>query len=322
MSARADAAAGGWSWREPMLATLVDAGGWLEEDRADWVFERKLDGLRCVAVADGDRVELWSRNHNSFLDRFPEIASALREARVDRFVLDGELVAHDGRDFVGFGQLQQHGSSLRAVYGVFDLLDLNGRDLTGLALPERKELLAGVVQDGPHLQLVRELSGDPSDLLATACRDGWEGLVAKRAGSGYEPGRSRDWVKLKCSASQELVIGGWTEPRGSRAHLGALLVGYFDDGRLRYAGKVGTGFTNATLADLAGRLTPLERPDSPFADRVREGGAHWAEPRLVANIAFTEWTRDGRLRHPRFEGLRTDKDARAVVRERSSTAPS
>src|SRR4051794_25589771 len=277
-----------------MLATLVDARAWLATDRPGWVFERKLDGLRCVAVRDGDRVELWSRNHNSFLDRFPEVAAALAELSSDRFVLDGELVAHDGRDFVGFGRLQQHGSALRVVYGVFDLLELSGRDLTELGLPDRKALLATVVQDGPRLQLVQELAGEPGELLDSACRNGWEGLVAKRAEAPYGPGRSRDWVKLKCSASQELVIGGWTEPRGSREHLGALLVGYFDDSRLHYAGKVGTGFTNETLATLARQLAPLERRDPPFADPVRERTAHWVEPRLVANIAFTEWTRDGR----------------------------
>lgn len=301
-----------------MLATLVDAPTWLAEDRRDWAFERKLDGLRCVAVRDGDRVELWSRNHNSFLDRFPEVAAALVELRVERFVLDGELVAHDGRDFVGFGQLQQDGSGLRAVFGVFDLLHLSGRDVTGLGLPARKDLLTTSVQEGPTLQLVQELPGKPTELLESACRNGWEGLVAKRTAAPYGPGRSRDWVKLKCSASQELVIGGWTEPRGSRAHLGALLVGYFDGSRLRYAGKVGTGFSRETLASLASQLAPLERPDPPFVDRVREGTAHWVEPRLVANIAFTEWTRDGRLRHPRFEGLRPDKDASGVVRERPS----
>jgi bifunctional non-homologous end joining protein LigD len=159
-------------------------------------------------------------------------------------------------------------------------------------------------------------------MLEGACRNGWEGLVAKRTAATYGSGRSKDWVKLKCTASQELVIGGWTEPRGSRAHLGALLVGYFEDGGLRYAGKVGTGFTNDTLASLARELAPLERPDPLFVDRVRESTAHWVEPRLVANVAFTEWTRDGRLRHPRFEGLRTDKAAEAVIRERPAAEPS
>ena len=305
-----------------MLATLVDAPAWLAQERPGWVVERKLDGLRCIAVRNGDTVELWSRNHNSFLARFPEVAADLAAAAPERCTLDGELVAHDGHDFVGFGQLQQHGSALRVVYGVFDLLHLSGRDTTGLELSERKRLLAEAIADRSSLQLVHELPGDPTDLLDAACRKGWEGLVAKRGTSPYTAGRAADWVKLKCSASQELVIGGWTEPRGSRVHLGALLVGYYEDGRLRYAGKVGTGFTTETLAGLARDLAPLERPEPPFVDRVREPAAHWVDPRLVANIAFTEWTRDGRLRHPRFEGLRPDKAASSVVRERPQASAS
>ena len=301
-----------------MLATLVDAPSWLAEGRRGWVYERKLDGLRCLAVRNGARVELWSRNHNSFLDRFPEVASAVAALAPDSFVLDGELVAHDGSDFVGFGQLQQHQSQYRVVYGVFDLLHLLGEDTTSLGLAERRRLVSRVVADEPHLALVGELAGDPGELLAAACRDGWEGLVAKRAAAPYTPGRSGSWVKLKCSASQELVIGGWTEPQGSRTHIGAVLVGYYEDGALRYAGKVGSGFTTDTLARLAGELAPLARPDSPFAERVREPRVHWVQPRLVANVAFSEWTRDDRLRHPRFEGLRPDKDASTVVRERSA----
>jgi DNA ligase D-like protein (predicted ligase) len=303
------------AWQEPMLATLVDPATWLATDRRGWVTERKLDGLRCLAVRDGDRVELWSRNHNSFSERFPEVARALAGWAQSRFLVDGELVAHDGSDFVGFGQLQQHGSALRVVYCVFDVVRLAGRDTTPLPQSERKELLAGTVEESSEVQLVPELSGRPADLLGAACRDGWEGLIAKRTDAPYVGGRSADWVKLKCTASQELVIGGWTEPRGSRQHLGALLVGYYEDGEFRYAGKVGTGFTNETLAGLARQLAPLERTDQPFADRIREPTAHWVEPQLVANIGFTEWTRDGRLRHPRFEGLRTDKPASAVVRE-------
>jgi bifunctional non-homologous end joining protein LigD len=304
-------------WQEPMLATLVDAPAWLATDHPGWVVERKLDGLRCLAVRHDDRTELWSRNHNSFSGRFTEVADELSRLSPSEFMLDGELVAHDGHDFVGFGQLQQHGSALRVVYCVFDVLRLDGRDTTGLPLPDRKELLARVVSDGPHVQRVPELTGRPADLLAAACRDNWEGLIAKRAAGNYVGGRSGDWVKLKCTASQELVVGGWTEPHGSRQHLGALLVGYHDDdGRLRFAGKVGTGFTHQTLADLARQLEPLERTEPPFVDRVREPTAHWVEPQLVAEIAFTEWTRDGRLRHPRFEGLRTDKPASGVVRER------
>lgn len=305
-----------------MLATLVDPPVWLAREREGWVFERKLDGLRCVAVRNGPTVDLWSRNHNSFSERFPEVGAELAGLGADSFALDGELVAHDGRDFVGFGRLQQHAGNLPVLYCVFDVLHLLGRDTTGLALTDRKRLLSQLVGDAPvraHVQPVGELPGRPDDLLAAACDHGWEGLIAKRADAPYTEGRSGAWCKLKCSASQELVIGGWTEPRGSRAHLGAVLVGYYEAGRLRYAGKVGTGFSTEVLADLAGRLAALERDTPPFTDRVREPRAHWAEPRLVANVGFSEWTRDGRLRHPRFEGLRPDKDAAAVVRERPSS---
>ena len=156
---------------------------------------------------------------------------------------------------------------------------------------------------------------DGEAFFAEACRKGWEGLIAKRADAPYTHGRSRDWLKFKCSAEQELVIGGFTAPRGSRTDLGALLLGYHDEDGLRYAGKVGTGFTRATLAELAGLLAPLRRDTSPFADDVRERTATWVEPRLVAQVGFGEWTRDGRLRHPRYLGLRDDKDAADVVRE-------
>ena len=169
------------------------------------------------------------------------------------------------------------------------------------------------IEPSPHVSVVEDLA-KPS--LDAACRKGWEGLIAKRLTSPYRSDRSSDWVKLKCSASQELVIGGWTEPQGARQGFGALLVGYYEDGALRYAGKVGTGYTEKTLASLSERLRALERPDPHFVDRIREKGAHWVEPELVADIAFTEWTRDGRLRHPRFQGLRTDKDPSSVVRER------
>ena len=313
-----DKDAGTWTraratFSPPMLATLVEADDWLAQPRDGWVFQRKFDGLRCVAVRNGDKVELWSRNHNSFNVRFPKVVAELRASPVDNFTLDGELVAHNGKDFVGFGALQQRGSTLDVVYCVFDVLHLVGNDTKELPLEDRVRLLRQAIEPSDHVVVVEDLK-KPS--LVDACRRGWEGLIAKRKASPYATDRSSDWVKLKCSASQELVIGGWTEPQGSRHGFGALLVGYHDGGVLRYAGKVGTGYTEKTLASLSKQLTELERPDSPFADHVREKGAHWSEPRLVAEIAFTEWTRDGRLRHPRFEGLRTDKDPSAVVRER------
>jgi bifunctional non-homologous end joining protein LigD len=302
-----------------MLATLVDATAWLAEQHPDWTYERKLDGLRCTSVRNGDAIELWSRNHNSFTARFPDVVAELAQFPVDNFTLDGELVAFDGNDFVGFGALQQHGSEFSTVYGVFDVLHLLGRDTRALPLTDRQKLVREVVGPSEHVRPVEELHGDPVSLLSRACEQGWEGLIAKRRESIYTAGRSSDWRKLKCSASQELVIGGWTDPRGARTGLGALLVGYYEGERLRYAGKVGTGFSTETLDDLSRRLHDLERETSPFADQIKEKTAHWAEPRLVANVAFTEWTRDGRLRHPRFEGLRPDKDPTAVIRERPAT---
>jgi bifunctional non-homologous end joining protein LigD len=305
------------TWRPPMLATLVDSTAWFGAAHADWSYERKLDGLRCLAVRNERQVGLWSRNHKPFNARFPEVVAALAGAPADNFTLDGELVGFDGKDFAGFGALQQHGSTLIVVYCVFDALHVEGRDIRSLPLTGRKNLLDQVVEPHTYVQAVDELFGDPSELLVGACANGWEGLVAKRRDAPYVAGRSTDWCKLKCSASQELVIGGWTEPRGARTGFGALLVGYHGpDRQLRYAGKVGTGFSAATLASLSRELRRLERARSPFVDRVRESTVHWVAPRLVANVAFSEWTRDGRLRHPRFEGLRPDKDPAEVVREK------
>jgi ATP-dependent DNA ligase len=211
--------------------------------------------------------------------------------------------------------LQQRGRETHAVFCVFDVLHLLGQDTRGLPLVDRHRLLAQAVDPGEDIHLSPALDGPPAELLARACASGWEGLIAKRADSRYAGGRSSDWRKLKCTASQELVIGGWTEPKGARSAFGALLVGYYDDTGLRYAGKVGTGFTNATLDSLYEELKLRERDTSPFVDVVKEKTAHWAEPALVANVGFSEWTRDGRLRHPRFEGLRPDKPAAGVVRE-------
>jgi ATP-dependent DNA ligase len=246
----------------------------------EWVFERKLDGIRCVAVKAGGRTRLYSRNELSLDERYPAIAEALDADPADRFVIDGEAVAFvGGRDRFGGGE----GSEL--FYYVFDVLVADGRDVRKLPLEQRRAVL--------------------------------EGLLAKRVGTPYVSTRSRDWLKLKCTKGQELVIGGFTAPRGSRTDLGALLVGHFEGDRLRYAGKVGTGFTHATLRDLAERLAPLVRDTSPFEpEKAIPRAATWVEPELVAQIAFMEWTPDGRLRHPSFLGLRFDKPARDVVRER------
>ncbi|MDA8046591.1 MAG: non-homologous end-joining DNA ligase [Actinomycetota bacterium] len=299
-----------------MLAQRLDfPGGAAVLNRGEWIYERKLDGLRCSAVRRGPSVELWSRNHLSFNRRFPGVVSTLASWPVDRFVLDGEIVAFVG-DQTSFQRLQS-GAAADTAFVVFDLLHLLGRDVTSLALSERTALLArmlpahrtGVVRRSAHL------AGHPEHLMAAACADGWEGLVAKRAGSRYRSGRSPDWRKLKCTARQDLVIGGWTDPGGARTGFGALLVGYYREGDLVYAGKVGTGFDQRTLRQLHARLRAAATDRPPFRDPPAERGAHWSRPELVAEISFTEWTHQGRLRHPSFLGLREDQDPRHVVRE-------
>ena len=276
-----------------------------------WVFERKLDGIRCLAVKDGDRTRLYSRNELSLNDRYPTIAAALDGQAADRFVIDGEAVAFvGGRDRFGGGE----GAEIYLY--AFDVLVADGEDVRELPLEERRRALEALLDWEDPLRTTDQVTGDGKQLLDEACRERWEGLIAKRLGTAYVSTRSRDWLKLKCTRAQELVIGGFTAPKGSRTDLGALLVGYFDDGELRYAGKVGTGFTHATLKELAGQLAPLARDSSPFApEKGIPRDASWVEPELVAQIGFMEWTGDGRLRHPSFLGLRIDKAAREVTRE-------
>jgi DNA ligase D-like protein (predicted ligase) len=291
----------------PMKAVLTDE----RPAGTEWVFERKLDGIRCLAVKDGGPTRLYSRNELSLDGRYPTIAAALDADPADGFVIDGEAVAFvGGRDRFGGGE----GGEL--FYYVFDVLFADGRDVRSLALEQRRQVLERVLRWTDPLRLTEQTTGDGAALLADACRENWEGLIAKRLGTPYVSTRSRAWLKLKCTRSQELVIGGFTAPRGSRTDLGALLVGHFDGDRLRYAGKVGTGFTRATLRELSERLAPLRRETSAFEpEKGIPRAATWVQPELVAQIAFMEWTPDGRLRHPSFLGLRFDKPAREVVRE-------
>jgi DNA ligase D-like protein (predicted ligase) len=290
-----------------MAATLTDE----RFDDPDWIFERKLDGIRCLATVSARGVDLRSRNDLGLNDRFPTIAEAL--ASLPSAVLDGEVVAFSGSR-TSFQRLGRRGGTV--YYYVFDVLEADGEDLRALPLLQRKRRLRELVKPHGPIRLTPYRREKGIELYEEACRRGWEGLIAKRADSPYVGKRSRDWLKWKCDMEQELVIGGYTAPKGSRIELGALLVGHWEDGELRYAGKVGTGFDRATLRDLAARLAPLRREDSPFADAPRLRDATWVEPELVAQVGFTEWTRDGRLRHPRFVGLREDKDPGDVVRER------
>jgi DNA ligase D-like protein (predicted ligase) len=269
-----------------------------------WIFERKLDGIRCVAIRDGASLRMLSRNDLSLNERYPEIAEALgRQPR--SFAIDGEVVAVSGR-------FQDDGPRL---YHVFDITWLDGEDLRARPLRERKALLREALEWEDPLRFVPHRNEAGEAMFAEACANGWEGVIAKRADSVYTDRRSRDWLKFKCEHGQELVIGGFTPPKGSRVELGALLVGVYDGDALLYAGKVGTGFNRSTLHSLADQLRPLERDGSPFANAPRFREVTWVQPRLVAQVGFAEWTRDGRLRHPRFLGLRDDKDARDVVRE-------
>jgi bifunctional non-homologous end joining protein LigD len=299
-----------------MKAVLTDA----PFSDPGWIFERKLDGIRCLAHRDGGPVRLVSRTDRDMTGQFPELAEALEAEPCRDFVVDGEIVAFHG-GVTSFSRLQRRGRERVAVFlYVFDLLRLEGRDVRELPLRRRKALLRKALRFGGPVRLSPHRNEHGEPLFREACRKGLEGLIAKRADSPYGSGaRSRDWLKLKCHAEQELVIGGFTAPHGSRTDFGALLVGYREDDELRYAGKVGTGFDRATLQTLGHRLRELERDAPPFADvHPIPRGTHWVEPELVAQIAFSEWTRDGRLRHPRYLGLRDDKPARDVVRERPS----
>ncbi|MEV6740581.1 non-homologous end-joining DNA ligase [Streptomyces sp. NPDC051104] len=308
----------------PMLATLSDRrdfpGG------GKWIFERKLDGVRVLAVREGDRVVLLSRSGHRLNATYPEIVDALAAQSCADFTVDGEIVAltHGRTDFsllqrrMGLTRRRDvEASGVAVTYYLFDLLRLEGADTRRLPLRTRKSLLRRALAYRAPLRLTTHRNEGGAELLAASCARGWEGLIAKRADSTYQSRRSTDWLKLKCSLGQEFVIGGYTEPAGSRVGLGALLLGYHEDGRLRYAGKVGTGFDRRALLALRARLDELTASASPFTDPVRERGARWVRPELVAQIAFTEWTRDGMLRHPRFLGLREDKRASEVVRERA-----
>ncbi|MBO1413458.1 non-homologous end-joining DNA ligase [Streptomyces sp. FH025] len=305
----------------PMLAVLSDRRAF--ED--GWLFERKLDGVRAIAVRDADGARLLSRSGKSLDATYPELVDALTAQRCQDFTVDGEIVAmRHGR--TDFSLLQQRmgltkpadvrASGVTVHYYLFDLLRLDGHDLTRLALRTRKSLLRDALEFRDALRFTPHRLHGGQELLDQACARGWEGLIAKRADAAYVHKRSGSWLKLKCSAGQEFVIGGFTEPAGSRIGFGALLVGYHRSGRLRYAGKVGTGYDTTTLRELRRRLDDLREPVSPFYDEVRERAVHWVRPQLVAQIDFTEWTRAGRLRHPRFLGLRDDKAATEVVRER------
>ncbi len=309
-------------WLEPELATLT-------RDRFSdpaWLYERKLDGERCLSFRSGDQVRMMTRNQKEVSANYPEIAAALREQGSQDFIIDGEIVAFQGSE-TSFELLQSriHVTSpgpqlLRKVpvfYYIFDVLYADDQDVRPRPLRERKDVLASLLSFDDPLRFTEHRDTEGEAFYAEACKAGWEGLIAKLADSPYRAGRSKDWLKFKCETNQEFVIGGWTDPQRSRVAFGALLLGYYDpDGKLAYAGKVGTGFDTKTLRSLLAEMDEIGQDQPPFDyGDLPHRDVHWVRPELVAQIGFSEWTRDLQLRHPRFQGLRRDKAASEVVRE-------
>jgi bifunctional non-homologous end joining protein LigD len=306
---------------EPMLATLTER----RFSDPDWIFERKLDGVRCVATRGDGRTSLLSRNGHGMDAAYPEIVDALEEYAPEDIVLDGEIVAFEGRR-TSFARLQgrmqltdpnvARKTGIAVFYYVFDLLHLDGTSTRSLPLTDRKSLLRRAVRFHDPLRFTTHRVEAGEEAFRRACARGDEGVIAKRRAARYSAGRSGEWLKFKCVRDQEFVIGGYTLPQGSRTGFGALLLGYYDGGTLVYAGKVGTGFNAATLHELHKQMAAIEAKNSPFGrGRLRERDVRWVRPQLIAQIGFSEWTGDGMLRHPRFQGVRTDKDPHDVVRE-------
>ena len=309
----------------PMLARSGD----LPHDEEAYGFEVKWDGIRTVLFCDHGHLHLQGRNFSDFTPRYPEVRELARELRARRLVLDGEVVAFDDEGRPSFERLQarMHLASDSAVkrrmrdtpvtYVIFDLLYLEGRSTMPLPYEDRREVLEALELEGPAWRTPAYHHGEGTALLEATRELGIEGVVAKRLDSPYEPGRrTSGWIKVKNVCLQDVVIGGWTPGEGGRSSsLGALAVGVMDDGRLVYVGKVGTGFTERTLAMLGRELEPLRRPDSPFDGRQPPKGTVFVEPRLVASVEFREWTKSGTLRAPSFKGLRPDKDPQDCVRE-------
>ncbi len=278
-------------WVEPMSATLTQA----RFAGPEWSFERKFDGIRLLAFKRGPDVRLLSRNR--LPQHVPPVGGAVSGLPSQEVILDGELTWGPGT----------------AGYHVFDIMWLDGRDVTALPLDARRELLAGLPLH-PPLFRVGVLDGDTP--WVRACAEGWEGVIAKRRDSRYEHRRSPHWLKMKCELEQELVVGGFTDPQGGRVGLGALLVGYFEQADFVFAGKVGTGFDTRLLLELRSRLDSLELPHAPFTKAVGlpRLRAHWVRPEIVVRVAFIEWTVHGKLRHSRLLGLCPDRPARGIER--------
>jgi bifunctional non-homologous end joining protein LigD len=310
---------------EPMMARLQSH---LPEE-SGWEFEVKLDGIRAIGIRNGKSIRLFSRRPRELTEDFPEIANALAKLPPKQFVMDGEIVAFDAEGRTSFQILQNRGQEkIKTHFILFDLIQLNGKSLISVPLVERRAQLQKLLAKAREpLKFSESLEASPRRIWAEIKKLGLEGVVAKRLDSKYEPGRRGGaWVKVKAQNEQEFVIGGYTPPQGSRKFFGSILVGYYENGKLMFASGVGSGFTHRTLETLFKQFQKLRIQNCPFANlpwRKSRGGfsmadmrrATWLEPKLVCQVKFFEWTRDGNLRQPVFLGLREDKKAIEVLRE-------
>lgn len=305
-------------WSSPMLATLTNN----HFSDPSWIFETKLDGMRCILCKKGKIINIYSRNRKIQNDVFPELVKALARLKFD-FILDCEVVTFVGK-ISNFEKLQlrmhvQNPSKelikkVPVFAYIFDVMHFNGYNLCALPLMQRKQILLQNFKFKDPLRHLEYKIEYGEKYLKKACTIGEEGIIAKHAFSTYEHKRSRNWLKFKCTLSQELIICGYTKPKGNRQFFGALLLGYYKEGKLIYAGKVGTGFNQAILKELYAKLNKNMINKSPYAD-YQTNNAIWVRPKLLAEVSFTEWTKDGSLRHPSFKGWREDKDPKRVTRD-------
>lgn len=310
-----------FSVKKPMLATLAKD---IFSDKK-WLFERKFDGIRLLVLKKNQKVFLYSRNKNILNQSFPEILEAFKKMKQDNFVIDGELVALD-KGLSSFSKLQQriHVKSLQKsqdtkvniTFFVFDILQYKGFDLKKVPLIERKKILKTALEFNKKIRYTSHRLQNGKGYLDYAAQKGWEGIIGKKIDSIYCSKRSTSWLKFKCINRQEMVICGFTKPSGSRIGFGALLLGYYHKGALKYAGKVGTGFSDATLQSLSVKLKAITRAKASFKDQIiQDKDVIWVSPKLVCQVEFTEWTKDGKLRHPSFLGLRDDKSPKSISKK-------
>lgn len=309
-------------WMSPMLAKLTHD---FFSDK-DWIYERKLDGERCLIFKNGNAVNIMSRNKKNLNDTYPEIVAAIKKQKTGNFIADGEMVAFKGK-LTSFSELQKRmhlqkkeeikNHKTKVFFYFFDLMFLKDHDLTQLPLTERKKILDKTISFKDPLRFTAHRNKDGEKFFKEAYHKKWEGLIAKKADSKYVHSRSSHWLKFKCEHQQEFVIGGYTDPQGDRKGFGALLLGFYKEGKLQYAGKVGTGYTDKMLEDLHSEMSEIETGEPEFEENKDLPGknVHWLKPKLVGEVAFTEWTRTNKLRHPRYLGLRRDKKAKEVVKE-------